>query len=101
MTRIPVFFMFFFSSFCLTRIPLLVSLWNDLSDHVFDGVELAGFKSRANAFLLAKQLVHFLSPAVFPFSSLILWVGVVGLGTDRTDRVLIASSLLALHCQPF
>ena len=30
-----------------------VSLWNDLSDPVFDGVGLAGFKSRANAFLLA------------------------------------------------
>ena len=34
-------------------VPLSVSLWNDLSDHVFDGVGLAGFKSRANAFLLA------------------------------------------------
>ena len=28
-------------------------LWNDLVDPVFDGVELAGFKSRSNAFLLA------------------------------------------------
>ena len=28
------------------------SLWNDLSDPVFDGVGLVGFKSRANAFLL-------------------------------------------------
>ena len=34
-------------------VPLPVSLGNDLSDPVFDGVELAGFKSRANAFLLA------------------------------------------------
>ena len=34
-------------------VPLSVSLWNDLSDPVFDGVGLAGFKSRANAFLLA------------------------------------------------
>ena len=34
-------------------IPLSVSLWNDLSDPVFDGVGLAGFKSRANALLLA------------------------------------------------
>ena len=32
---------------------LSVSRWNDLSDPVFDGVGLAGFKSRANAFLLA------------------------------------------------
>ena len=30
-----------------------VSLWNDLCDPVFDDVGLAGFKSRANAFLLA------------------------------------------------
>ena len=34
-------------------IPLLVYLWNDLSAPVFDGVGLEGFKSRANAFLLA------------------------------------------------
>ena len=34
-------------------IPLSVSVWNDLGDPVFDGVGLAGFKSRANAFLLA------------------------------------------------
>ena len=34
-------------------VPLSVSLWNDLSDPVFDGVGLAGFKSRANAFLSA------------------------------------------------
>ena len=34
-------------------VPLSVSLWNDLSDPVFDGVGLAGFKSRPNAFLLA------------------------------------------------
>ena len=34
-------------------VPLSVCLWNDLSDPVFDGVGLAGFKSRSNAFLLA------------------------------------------------
>ena len=34
-------------------VPLSVSLWNNLSDPVFDGVGLAGFKGRANAFLLA------------------------------------------------
>ena len=37
----------------LTFIPWSVSLWNDLSDPVFDGVGLAGFKSKVNAFLLA------------------------------------------------
>ena len=34
-----------------TFIPLSVSLWNDLSDPVFDSVGLVGLKSRANAFL--------------------------------------------------
>ena len=33
--------------------PLSVSLWNDLSNPVLDGVGLEGFKCRANAFLLA------------------------------------------------
>ena len=41
------------SQYRRTFVPLLVSLWNDLSDPLFDGVELAGFNSRANAFLLA------------------------------------------------
>ena len=36
-----------------TFIPFLMSLWNDLANPVFDGVGLAGFKSRANATLLA------------------------------------------------
>ena len=38
---------------CRTFIPLSVSLWNDLASPVFDGVGMAGFKSRADAFLLA------------------------------------------------
>ena len=41
------------SQYSRTFIAWAVSLWNDLSDPVFDGVGLAGFKSRANAFLLA------------------------------------------------
>ena len=32
---------------------LVASLWNDLGDPLFDGVGLAGFKSRAIYFLLA------------------------------------------------
>ena len=36
-----------------TFIPFSVSHWNDLANPVFDGVGLAGFKSRANASLLA------------------------------------------------
>ena len=35
-----------------TFVPLSVFLWNDLADPVFDGVGLAGFKSRANAFFI-------------------------------------------------
>ena len=41
------------SQYLGTFIPLSVSLWNDLVGPVFDGVGLAGFKSRSNAFLLA------------------------------------------------
>ena len=41
------------SQYRRTFLPLSVSLWNDLSDPVFNGVGLSGFKSRANAFLLA------------------------------------------------
>ena len=41
------------SKYRRTFIPLSVSLWNDLANPVFDGVGLAGFKSRANAFLSA------------------------------------------------
>ena len=70
------------SQYRRTFIPLSVSLWNDLSDPVFDGVGLAGFKSRANAFLFALLLAHFLSPAVSHFSSFIPWVGVVLLGSS-------------------
>ena len=38
--------------YSMTFITLSVSLWNDLANPVFDGVGLAGFKSRANASLL-------------------------------------------------
>ena len=41
------------SQYWITLVPLPVSLWNDLGSPVFDGVGLAGFKSRANALLLA------------------------------------------------
>ena len=67
-----------------------VPLWNDLADPVFDGVGLAGFKSRANDFLLAKAalsllLVFYLSlPSVY---RLVLW----GWGL-QTDRVYITLS---------
>ena len=48
------------SQYSRTFIPLSVSLWNGLANHVFHGVVLAGFKSRANAFLLAKAALPLL-----------------------------------------
>ena len=41
------------SQYRRTFILLSVSLWNDRVDSVFDGVGLAGFNRRSNAFLLA------------------------------------------------
>ena len=41
-------------------IPLSVSFWNDLASPVFDGVGPAGFKSRANSFLLAQAVLSLL-----------------------------------------
>ena len=41
------------SQYRRTFTPLSVSLWNNLVDPAFDGVGLAGFKSRSNVFLLA------------------------------------------------
>ena len=41
------------SQYRRTFVPLSVSLWNDLIGPVFDGVVLAGFKSRANTLMLA------------------------------------------------
>ena len=41
------------SQYHRTSVPLSVSLWNGCGDPVYDGVGLASFKSRANAFLFA------------------------------------------------
>ena len=41
------------SQYLRTFVLVSVSLWNDLSNPIFDGVVQAGFKSRANAFVLA------------------------------------------------
>ena len=41
------------SQYRMIFILLSVTLWNDLANSVFDGVGLSGYKSRANAFLLA------------------------------------------------
>ena len=59
------------SQYRRTFILLSVSPWYDLGYPVFYGVRLAGFKSRANAFLLALMLAPCLSLAVFPIASFI------------------------------
>ena len=72
------------SQYLRTFVPLSMSLRKDLSDTVFDGVGLAGFKSRANAFLLTLSALSFLSPTILSFSSfhgLVVWGW--GLWTDR------------------
>ena len=61
-----------------------MSLWNDVSDPVFDGVGQAGFKIRANAFLLASSALSFLSPTILSspsYHGLVVWGW--GLWIDR------------------
>ena len=54
-------------------ISFSVSLWNDLANPEFDGVGLAGFKSRANAFYWPKLLYPYYGLLLFfPFSSFCL-----------------------------
>ena len=70
------------SQYRRTFVPLFLSLWNDLSDPVFDGVRLAGFKSRANALLLTLYALSLLSPTILSSSSfygLVVWGWVVRL----------------------
>ena len=43
-----------------TFIPHSMSLWNDFANPVFDGVRLAGFKSRANALSWAQAALSLL-----------------------------------------
>ena len=63
-------------------ITLSVSLQNDQGDQdlVFHGVGLSGFKSRANAVLLAYLFAPFRSPTVFLLFLFIFRVGIVGHG---------------------
>ena len=48
------------SQYRRTIVPLSVSLWNDLANTVFDCVRLAGFKSKANAFLFSQAALSLL-----------------------------------------
>ena len=68
------------SEYRRTFIPLSVSLRNDLAGPVFDGVGLAGFKSRPMLFYWPVLLYPYYSLLLFfPFSSSCLKVGIVGL----------------------
>ena len=71
------------SQYRRTFVLLSVSLWNGLADPVFDGVVMAGFKRRANAFYWPELLYPYYSLLLFfPFSSYCLKVGIVGLGSS-------------------
>ena len=88
-----------------TFVPLSVSLWNDLAEPLFDGVGLAGFKSRANAFFIGLScsiptIVFYYFPlSLFPVYRLVLWGW--GLRTEKVYTVqYINHSLSAFHCRP-
>ena len=77
---------------CRTLVPLSVSLWNDPAAPVFDGVELAGFKSRANVFIglswsIPTIVFYYFFIFLLPVYRLVLWGLVL-----RTDRVYITLS---------
>ena len=75
------------SQYRRTFINLSVSLWNDLADPVFNGVGLACFKSRANAFCWPKLFyLYYRLLLFFPSSYFCPKVGIAGLSL-RTDRV--------------
>ena len=68
------------SQYRRTFVAFSVFLWNDLSDHpVFDGVGLAGFNCRTNAFRWHDLLFLFFSDCLIFF--FLPWVGFVGLGS--------------------
>ena len=60
------------SQFRRTFVSLSLSLRNDLADPIFDGVVLAGFKTRANAFLLNLFYPYYSLLLFFRFSSFCL-----------------------------
>ena len=84
------------SQYHMTFIHLSETLWNNFADPVIDGVGLAGFKSRANAFSLALA-APLLSSIFSVFFSLSLGFIVGPLSLDRWG---VGHSLPALHCRP-
>ena len=70
------------SQYCRTFVPFSVSLWNGLDGPVFDGVEIAGFKSRPMPFYWPNCSLLLCLLLFFPFSFLFICVGTVGLGSS-------------------
>ena len=62
-------------------VPLSVCLWNDLSDPVFDGVGLAGFKSRSSQYFPVGMICSFFFVSCCFKFFFLPWVGCVGLGS--------------------
>ena len=63
--------------------PLSVSLWNDLADPVFDGVDWRVSRAEAMLFYFRKLLYPYYSLILFfPFSSICILDGIVGLGSS-------------------
>ena len=80
------------SQYSRTFIKLSVSLWNDLANPVFDGVGLAGFKSRANVFFIylscsIPAIATLFSISLLSVYRLVLWIRGI-----QTDRVYITLS---------
>ena len=97
-------------AFLLSNLAVTPEFYSSLSvplerfaNPVFDGVGLAGFNSRANAFLLVKLLYPYYSILLFlTFSSFCLYIIyrlVLWSWGLRTDGVHI--TLSALHCRHF
>ena len=71
------------SQYHRTFVSISVSLWNDLTDTVFDGVGLAGLGTGPMLFYWPKLLYPYYSLLLFfPLSSSCLKVGIVGLGSS-------------------
>ena len=87
------------SQYCRSCIPLSVCLWNDLGVRVFDGVGLAGLKSRVNA-----SLLEWIALSLFVFQCF-LFLFLPSVGRLCEVWVLIIKgcihSLPALHCRQF
>ena len=77
------------SLYSMSFIPLSVSLWNNLTDSVFDGVGLDGFKSRANVFFIRRSCsIPTIASTIFPFLFFQSIYKLLLLGWGfRTDRV--------------